>query len=217
MPGEFIIAHNFNPEVIFLSSPSTILVQIFNTLGYSSQLFFRLYLKFFKNNEESNELLQWYLVIILGIAYVIPTFSILLGMSIYWTLCVILILQFVLIPGMILLCHENAHQYYFSNHPKLHRVVLYLKHASDKFFYICLSQSQPQEPSLNLHEPVIDDMVQESNLQVIAIQAASRLELAQQAVQEQQTQNLQVQSTSFDVTKSTRKNLQAKGSKAHVP
>ena len=205
MPGEIIITHNFNPEFIFLSNPSTIVVQIFNTLGYLPQLFFRLYLKFFKNNEESNELLQWYLVIILGIAYVIPTFSILLGICIYWTLCVILILQFVLIPGMILLCHENAHQFYFSNHPKLHRIVLYVKHTSEKFFYICFSQPKPQtqDPSPNLHEPVIDDMVQESNLQVITIQAASRQELAQKAAQDQQTQNLQVQSTSVDATKST--------------
>ena len=192
MPGEIVITYNFDPKCIFLSSPSTIVVQIFNTLGYLSQLFFRLYLKFFVNNEESNELLQWYMVIILGIANVIPTFSILLGISFYWTDCVILILQFVLIPGMILMCHENAHQFYFSNHPKLYRVVLYVKHTSEKFFILCLSQPKPQtqEPSPNLQEPVIDDMVQESNLQVIAIQSASRQELAQQAAQDQQTQNL---------------------------
>ena len=153
MPGVIIIAHDFNPEFIFLSNPSTIVVQIFNTLGYLPQLFFRLYLKFFVKNEESNELLQWYLVIILGIANVIPTFSILLGICIYWTLCVILILQFVLIPGMILFCHENAHQHYFSSHPKLHRVVLYVKQTLEISFNICLSQSQtqPEEPCPNSH------------------------------------------------------------------
>ena len=94
---------------------------------------------------------------------------------------------------MILFCHENAHQHYFSSHPKLHRVVLYVKQTLEISFNICLSQSQtqPEEPCPNSNEPVmIDDMPDWSSLQVIAIQAASRLELAQQAAQDQQTQNL---------------------------
>ena len=178
VPGEIVIAHSFDPKFISLSSPSLIVITVFNTLGYLSQLFFRLYLKFFKNNEESNELLQWYLVIILGIVSVIPTVSILLELSIYLTLCVLLILQFVVIPGMALLCHEKAHQYYFSNHPNLQGVLLHVKQTSEK---ICLPQ--PQQPEPNLHEPVtIDDMALESNIRVMAKQAAARLTLAQQAI-----------------------------------
>ena len=194
MPGEIVIAYNFDPKFISMSSPSLIVLTVFNTLGYLSQLFFRLYLKFFKNNEESNELLQWYLVVILGVAYVIPTVTILLEVSIYWTVCVIVILQFVMIPGTILLCHENVHQYYFSNHPKLLSVVLYVKQSLEKLFSICLPQTQEPEP--NLHEPVIvDDMALESNLRVIASQASARLALAQQATQNQQAQGMQTQST----------------------
>ena len=192
MPGEIVIANSFDPKFISLSSPSLIVLTVFNTLGYLSQLFFRLYLKFFKNNEESNELLQWYLVVILGVAYVIPTVTILLEVSIYWTVCVIVILQFVMIPGTILLCHENVHQYYFSNHQKLHSVVLYVKQSLEKLFSTCLPQNQEPEP--NLHEPVIvDDMALESNLRVIASQATARLALAQQATQNQQAQGMQTQ------------------------
>ena len=190
MPGEIVIAHSFDPKFISLSSPTLIFTTGISALGYLSQLFFRLYLKFFKNIEESNELLKWYLVIILGVAYVIPTVTMLLGISIYWSACVTFILQFGLIPGMILLCHENVHQYYFSNHPKLHTVETYVKHL----FNICLPQPQEIEP--NLHEPVvIDDMALESNLQVIASQAAARLALARQAVQNEQPQGLQTPTT----------------------
>ena len=181
MPGEIVIAHSFDPKFMSLSNPSLIVITVFNTFGYLSQLFFRLYLKFFKNNEESKELLQWYLVIILGIVSVIPTVSILLELSIYLTLCVLLILQFVVTPGMILLGHESAHQYYFSNHRKLLSVVLYVKHSLEKLFSTCLPQTQEPEP--NLHEPVtIDDMALESNLRAMARQAAARLTLAQQAL-----------------------------------
>ena len=181
MPGEIVIAHSFDPKFMSLSNPSLIVITVFNTFGYLSQLFFRLYLKFFKNNEESKELLQWYLVIILGIVSVIPTVSILLELSIYLTLCVLLILQFVVTPGMILLGHENAHQYYFSNHPDINAVVSYVKHSLERMCNICLPQ--PQQPEPNLHGPVtIDDMALESNLRAMARQAAARLTLAKQAL-----------------------------------
>ena len=177
MPGELIIANSFHPEFISLSSPSLIVVLVFNTLGYLSQLFLRLYLKFFRNNEESKELLQWFLVIVLGVAYVIPTFSIILVTSIYWPCFVTITLQFVVIPGMVLLCHENAHQYYFSNRPRLHNFLLSLELFMKKLF--CYWLPYTQEPEPNLHESVRnDELALKSNPQLIAIQAATRLALA---------------------------------------
>ena len=180
MPGEIIVANSFHPEFISLSSPSVIVVIVFNTLGYLSQLFLRLYLKFFRDNEESKELLQWFLVIVLGVAYVIPTFSIILVTSIYWPCFVTITLQFVVIPGMVLLCHENAHQYYFSNRPKLHNFLLSLERFMKKLFCYCLPY--PQEPEPNVHESVRnDELALKSNPQLIGIQAATRLALAQKA------------------------------------
>ena len=89
------------------------------------------------------------------------------------------------------MCHENAHQYYFSNRPKLLSVVLYVKQSLEKLFSICLPQTQEPEP--NLHEPVtIDDLALESNLQAMARQAAARLTLAQQAL-DLQTQAIHAQ------------------------
>ena len=89
------------------------------------------------------------------------------------------------------MCHENAHQYYFSNRPKLLSVVLYVKQSLEKLFSICLPQTQEPEP--NLHEPVtIDDTALESNLRAMARQAAERLTLAQQAL-DLQTQAIHAQ------------------------
>ena len=114
-----------------------------------------------------------------------------------------------MIPGTILLCHENAHQYYFSNRPKLLSVVLYVKQSLKKLFSICLPQTQEPEP--NLHEPVtIDDMALESNLRAMARQAAARLTLAQQAL------DLQKQAVHAQYSKANEKNPMVQKPKAKL-
>ena len=180
MPTEILIQHGGDPTYISLKSPSTIIIRSFWIIGYLSQLLFRVYLKFVKKIEESHELLKWHAVIILGVINLIPPiFSNLLGVSTYWIGIIILILKCIMIPAMILLRHENARQYYFSNHPKLQNVVLSVEQFLNSLFVKCF----PQEPEVPVEEVVVDDMARESNLKIIAGQAATRLAIAQQATQ----------------------------------
>ena len=180
VPTEILIQHGGDPTYISLKSPSTIIVRAIWIIGYLSQLLFRVYLAFVKKIEESNELLKWYTVIILGVINLIPPiFSKLTGVSFYWISVIILILQYIMIPAIILLRHENARQYYFSNHSKLHNFVLSVEQFLNSLFVKCF----PQEPDVPVEEVVVDDMARESNLKVIAGQAATRLAIAQQSTQ----------------------------------
>ena len=180
MPGEILIQHDFDPKYIALKSSSTIIIRILWFMGFLSQLFFRVYLTFVKKVEESHELLKWHTVIILGVIMLIPpTFIYLIGVSFYCTHILVIFLQYIMIPAMILLRHENARQYYFSNHTKLHNVVLSIEQFLNSLFVKCF----PQEPDVPVEEVVVDDMALESNLKVIAGQAATRLAIAQQATQ----------------------------------
>ena len=180
VPTEILIQHGGDPTYISLKSPSTIIVRAIWIIGYLSQLLFRVYLAFVKKIEESNELLKWYTVIILGVINLIPPiFSKLTGVSFYWISVIILILQYIMIPAIILLRHENARQYYFSNHSKLHNFVLSVEQFLNSLFVKCF----PQEPDVPVEEVVVDDMARESNLKVIAGQAATRLAIARQATQ----------------------------------
>ena len=145
MPGEILIQHDFDPKYIALKSPSTIIIRILWFMGFLSQLFFRVYLTFVKKVEESHELLKWHTVIILGVIMLIPpTFIYLIGVSFYCTHILVIFLQYIMIPAMILLRHENARQYYFSNHPKLQNVVLSVEQFLNSLFVKCF----PQEPEV---------------------------------------------------------------------
>ena len=163
-----------------------------------SQLFFRLYLKFVKHNDETNELLQWYLVTVLGVVYVCPSILVLLGISVYSFVqaSLLIVLQFIVIPGLIMLGHEGAYQYFSGKHPKTHNVILAVKQLLHDLYVACFPESQEPEPQ---EESEVDpDGALEANLRVIASQAVSRLALAQQLLQQEQNsngQNQQGQST----------------------
>ena len=182
MPAEILIQHDFDPKYIALKSPSTIIIRILWFIGFLSQLFFRVYLKFVKKVEESHELLKWHTIMILGVIMLIPpTFIYLIGVSYYCTTILLIFLQYIMIPAMILLRHENARQYYFSNHSKLHNFVLSVEQFLNSLFVNCFPQ--PHEPDIPVEEVVVDDMARESNLKIIAGQAATRLAIARQATQ----------------------------------
>ena len=180
MPAEILIQHSLNPKYVSLKSPSTIILRSFWIIAFLAQLLVRSYISFVIKIEESHELLKWHTVIILGVINMIPPiFSYLLCENLYWIGIVLVIPQFVMIPAMILLCHENARQYYFSNHSKLHNVVLSVEQLLNSLFVNCF----PQEPEVPVEEVIVDDMARESNLKIIAGQAATRLAIARQATQ----------------------------------
>ena len=193
-----MIKHGFDPKYISFLNPDVIVLGIFNNSAYLSQLFFRLYLKFVKHNDESNELLQWYLVTVLGVVYVCPSILVLLGISVYSFVqaSLLIVLQFIVIPGLILLGHEGAYQYFSGKHPKTHNVILAVKQFLHDLQVACFPESQEPEPQ---EESEVDpDGALEANLRVIASQAVSRLALAQQLMQQEQNsngQNQQVQNT----------------------
>ena len=193
-----MIKHGFDPKYFHWLSPDIIVLAIVNNSGFLSQLFFRLYLKFVKHNEESNELLQWYLVTILCVVYVCPSILVLLGISVYSFVqaSLLIFLQFIVIPGLIMLGHEGAYQYFSGKHPKTHNVILAVKQLLHDLYVACFPESQEPEPQ---EESEVDpDGALEANLRVIASQAVSRLALAQQLMQQEQNsngQNQQVQNT----------------------
>lgn len=121
------IYYDFNPEMISLSSPDLIIFTIVNSLGYSSQLIFRLYLKYVKNNPESNELLTVYFVAILGGMYLFPLVSVLLKWSLEISCYLIIFLHFIVLPILILICHEGTYQYFVGKYPKVHEMISSLK------------------------------------------------------------------------------------------
>ena len=180
-----MIKHGFDPKYISFLNPDVIVLGIFNNSAYLSQLFFRLYLKFVKHNDESNELLQWYLVTVLGVVYVCPSILVLLGISVYSFVqaSLLIFLQFIVIPGLIMLGHEGAYQYFSGKHPKTHNVILAVKQLLHDLYVACFPESQEPEPQ---EESEVDpDGALEANLRVIASQAAARLALAQQLTQQE--------------------------------
>ena len=185
VPAEILIQHGFVIKNS-LKSPSAIILRSFWIIGYLSQLIFRVYIKFVKKIEQSNELLKWHTVIILAVVNFITPISAILLESFYWSSILFVILQFIIIPAIILLRHENVRQYYFSSHPKLLNVVLSVEQFLDSLFVNCFPQ--PQEPESPAEEVVVDDMQLESNLKVIAGQAATRIAIARQAAQTAQIQ-----------------------------
>ena len=121
------INHDFNPEMISLKSPDLIIFTIVNSVGYSSQLIFRLYLKYVKKNPESNELLTVYFVAILGAMYFFPLVSVLLKWSLEISCYLVIFLHFIVLPILILICHEGTYQYFVGKYPKVHEMISSLK------------------------------------------------------------------------------------------
>ena len=184
-----MLKHGFDPKYFHWLSPDIIVLTIFNNSGYLSQLFSRLCLKFFKHIEESNELLQWYLVTVLSMVNVFPAILFFLGISVYSYVpaSILIVLKFIVIPGLILLGHEGAYQYFSGKHPKTHNVILAVKQFLHDLYVACFPESQEPEPQ---EESEVDpDGALEANLRVIASQAAARLALAQQLSQQEQNSN----------------------------
>ena len=186
-----LIQNSFDQKYVSFTNPDIIITAVFNTSGYLSQLFFRLHLRFVKHNDESNELLQWYLVTILGIAYLLPPILALLQLSVYSSVIVLLALQFVLIPRMILLGHGGVYQYFSGKHPKTHNVILAVKQFMHDVYVACIPE--PQEPEPQEESEVDPHRGLEANLRIISGQAAAWLALAQQLSQQEQNANGQNQ------------------------
>ena len=112
-----VILHSFDPNFIDPFAADMIIAIIYQSFGYFAQLIFRLYIKYRMKNDESYELLSMITVIMLSIIYCLPFIAAGFMMSMQTTYCIVIHLNFTLLPGLILHHHHGARHHFVFNHP----------------------------------------------------------------------------------------------------
>lgn len=123
-----MLQHNFDPSKVTLSA-DLITYNILNFLAYSSQISFRLYLKYVKGIQESNEILTPYFAYTLLAIYAIiflVMFLVESSLALRISGYISLIARFTILPLLIILLHSGVNKFYFESHPKVQKVYIFL-------------------------------------------------------------------------------------------
>ena len=126
------IIYHFDPKHLPLFSPDMIIAGIYQVVGYTAQLIFRLYLKFKKNLCNSTELLSMVIVVMLPIVYIVPLICIAIEDSVKVGWVVLLVGNITLLPAAVLTQHHGARNHFQMKHPLIYenvKKVVNLSHA----------------------------------------------------------------------------------------
>ena len=165
------ILYDFDPNVMVVSNPDFILFVVLNTLGNTCQLSLRLYLKFVKNIQDSNEIFTHYFAIILFILCLLPLINVALGLSLKIVHYILCILCYIVVPLTMIIFHERLNQYFFNKHTKLKVFVINIS----EFFHCTSCVTSPPEEDLPLEDSEDQDPYSAKNMEAMANQAGKRI------------------------------------------
>ena len=124
----FLIKDDFNPSNLDESSIDCVLDTVLFTIGILVQLMLRLYLRCVKKIQQSDsELISIKILIV----HILMYFFTYLFLFVKWNAMdeVNMILQYVVIPILILFYHSGFNQFYMSNHPNFRDITNVIWHV----------------------------------------------------------------------------------------
>ena len=170
--------------------PEYILFCVLYGMGHISQIVFRLYLKYVRKIQDSNEIFTKYFVVIICILDFSPIalffihHELILKMAYY----IISISYFILHPASMIIFHNALNQYFINKYPKFKQFV----ESISEFLQICgiYNPPPPSEdiPSFNSEDA---DPYSDKNLNAMANQAANRINAAKLKLEQEKPQNSQ--------------------------
>ena len=180
----------FDPSLITANSPEIILYNVLNGVAHMSQIVSRLYLKYVKKIQDSNEIFTKYFVIIIcildlsPIALIFSPDEFILKLAYYILSISISIVH----PASMIIFHNALNQHFFNKYPKLKQFVK----SITEYLQICGIYNPPplpeDTPSLDSEEA---DPYSDRNLINMANQAADRLNAAKLKLEQEASQQAQ--------------------------
>ena len=154
-----MLQHNFDPSKVTLSA-DLITYNILNFLAYSSQISFRLYLKYVKGIQESNEILTPYFAYTLLAIYAIiflVMFLVESSLALRISGYISLIARFTILPLLIILLHSGVNAFYFESHPKVRKVfiLIFPKSLLSKNSEVNERNLEPTQDSIKIQTPSV--------------------------------------------------------------
>ena len=170
--------------------PDVILYEVILGLGHISQIVSRMYLKYVKKIQDSNEIFTKYFVIIICILDLSPMALVFLQHELILKIAyyILDILLFVLHPASMILFHNGLNDFFFSKHTKLKQFV---EHITELLQICGIYNAPPLPEDIPSLDPEEADPYSDKSLTAMANQAANRLNAAKLKLEQEKPQNSQ--------------------------